>query len=604
MTKTKLNHVTFNNHYTEIKQKEILTSSISEKTRNLNRICFLLVFILINVFTQTYGESVQEKSQIHLNNAEQDWLRQKHIVRVRVGHFPPLMFEDGGEIRGIAIEYVERIFNLHGIKYEYISEKKISWGDALKYMGEYRVVDLVPTAKITEERKKYLSFSDEYLFLPWVIFTRDDSPFISGIEDLKGKTVSVPKGFVMHGLLKEKYPEIKLKLNTAPNVLDKCVQQLASGVVDAYIGNLTAVTYLIQQKGYNNIKVSAPTPFGTHNQAMAMRNDWPELASIINKNMKAIKPAEHAAIKNKWMSIRYEYGISITDVIKWILGIALIAIIIIIIIFYWNRRLSREVTQRKKAEEQLKASLKEKEALFHDLEKEMLERKQTEESLKESEEKYRLLIENAGMGIGYYSPDGRALMFNKQALENLKGIVDPENYEGKSIAELFDSETELIMMERIQASIESNTSLFFEDTYDFSSGKLSFSSVFNSIKNEEGTAIGIQIISSDISERLKNENQIKSSLKEKETLLQEIHHRVKNNMQVISSLFNLQKMTLKNPETKDILQDAQNRVQAMSLIHETLYQSDNLSSINMQSYLGTLTNSIFQNYGSETIHAI
>ncbi|MBU3915541.1 response regulator [bacterium] len=89
---------------------------------------------------------------------------------------------------------------------------------------------------------------------------------------------------------------------------------------------------------------------------------------------------------------------------------------------------------------------------------------------------------------------------------------------------------------------------------------------------------------------------LQKSLNEKETLLKEIHHRVKNNMTVISSLLNLQMNSIDNQIAKEALQDSQNRVQSMSMIHETLCRSDNLSAINLKTYLSELGVTIFQNY--------
>ncbi|MBT3749517.1 MAG: PAS domain S-box protein, partial [Bacteroidetes bacterium] len=100
----------------------------------------------------------------------------------------------------------------------------------------------------------------------------------------------------------------------------------------------------------------------------------------------------------------------------------------------------------------------------------------------------------------------------------------------------------------------------------------------------------------DLTERKQSEAKIKASLKEKETLLQEIHHRVKNNMTVISSLLKLQMNNLDNKIAKEALQDSQNRVQSMSMIHETLYRSDNISAINLKTYLSELGGTVFQNY--------
>ena len=103
-------------------------------------------------------------------------------------------------------------------------------------------------------------------------------------------------------------------------------------------------------------------------------------------------------------------------------------------------------------------------------------------------------------------------------------------------------------------------------------------------------------IARDITDRKQAENQIKASLKEKETLLKEIHHRVKNNLTVISSLLGLQITRVSDEKAKEALQDSRDRVKTMSMIHETLYRSDNLSSINMENYLSELGRIIFKGY--------
>jgi len=92
------------------------------------------------------------------------------------------------------------------------------------------------------------------------------------------------------------------------------------------------------------------------------------------------------------------------------------------------------------------------------------------------------------------------------------------------------------------------------------------------------------------------EQKIKSSLQEKDTLLHEIHHRVKNNMILISSLLKLQMVNITSKKAKEALQDSQNRVNTMCLIHETLYRSDNVAAIDMERYLSELGRIILQSY--------
>ncbi len=105
-----------------------------------------------------------------------------------------------------------------------------------------------------------------------------------------------------------------------------------------------------------------------------------------------------------------------------------------------------------------------------------------------------------------------------------------------------------------------------------------------------------QELEEEIAKRLEAEGKIKTSLKEKETLLQEIHHRVKTNLAVVSSLLKLQCNSTKDERSKEALMDSRNRIRAMSMIHETLYQSENLSSINMDRYLSRLARATLQNY--------
>jgi two-component sensor histidine kinase len=115
-----------------------------------------------------------------------------------------------------------------------------------------------------------------------------------------------------------------------------------------------------------------------------------------------------------------------------------------------------------------------------------------------------------------------------------------------------------------------------------------------------GTLREIQSVGRDISERKLAEEQLLASLKEKEVLLKEIHHRVKNNLQIVSTLLDLQGAQTGDLEAVGMFQESRGRVRSMALIHERLYRSDNLAQVNIREYIERLAEDLYQSYRSSS----
>ena len=217
-------------------------------------------------------------------------------------------------------------------------------------------------------------------------------------------------------------------------------------------------------------------------------------------------------------------------------------------------------------------------AVGHDI----TERKQAEELLMAA-------IEGMPEGFAYYDTDDRLAVFNKKMALTYPLIADVYQ-RGTTFEEVLRTGIERGQFVEAQNQEEE----FFKEKlayhrdpkgaveYELPDGRCVR---VEEKKTPEGGIVGIR---TDITERKRAEEQIKASLAEKEVLLREIHHRVKNNLQVITSMLSLQAGTETDNHSIEVLKESQRRVGVMARIHETLHQSDDLASINARDYLDTL----------------
>jgi len=227
------------------------------------------------------------------------------------------------------------------------------------------------------------------------------------------------------------------------------------------------------------------------------------------------------------------------------------------------------------------------------------ELEESEKKIKETRDFLENVINTSVDGIVIVDPQGILLRTNK-ALEKMIGYAEEELL-GKHISELNCKEEE-----HRKKGVEQAAQLFEkgfvereESMWEKKDGTI-FPSEFNMalLKDGYGNILGGVATARDITERRQAENLVKESLKEKEILLKEIHHRVKNNMQVISSLIKLQSSYIKDQHYIEIFKESQNRIKAMALIHEKLYQSKDLVNIDFSEYVKNLANGLIRSYGS------
>ena len=223
--------------------------------------------------------------------------------------------------------------------------------------------------------------------------------------------------------------------------------------------------------------------------------------------------------------------------------------------------------------------------------------KKAEEELRLSEERHRAIYDQAYIGIARIAKMGRFLLVNERLCDMLD--YSSEELYKKTFYELGlpeEVEEGLVDWDQLLSGRIKNFSR--EQTYVRKDGELLSANVTVSLVRDSNDNPNYFVaVFEDITERKEYERQLEESIKEKEVLLKEVHHRVKNNMQVISSILNLQSSYISDENALAILRESQDRIKSMSFVHESLYQSKTLSEVNFAEYIQNITRNLYHSYG-------
>ena len=219
------------------------------------------------------------------------------------------------------------------------------------------------------------------------------------------------------------------------------------------------------------------------------------------------------------------------------------------------------------------------------------ERKKAEETIKQNEEKYRSLIENSPEIILIVNKDEKVEFSN---FANTR--YDANEIIGHDLYEFVFQQHHEMIREAHRKVFDGEKSQSYETEGTNISGDRVWYLTHVGPKYFNNEVVGLVLFIKNITDRKVAEEKIKQSLHEKEVLLKEVHHRVKNNLQIISSILNLQSSTISDKQTLDLLKNSQDRIRSMSLIHELLYQTKDFSTINFLEYIRSISTNLFQSY--------
>lgn len=286
---------------------------------------------------------------IELTQSEKDFIKEHPVIHLGVDpEFIPYEFIDtDGKYKGIAADYIDLICKMTGL--QMVAAPDLIWSEAYELAVE-KELDVLPCVSKTAAREQYFLFSDPYYSFQRAVYINETNKKISSFEDLSDMTVAVQANSSHHSYLIA-FDTISLSLY--PTVED-ALQAVSNGDELAFVGNFATTNYLIKKNGITNLayfKINSNEPQSLY---FAVRNDWPELVSIINKALVHIDKEDKITIDNKWLGV--ESSVDYTEIFRYlkIAGVVIAAIFAVSVL--WILRLRKEIAIRKKTQEELNAA--------------------------------------------------------------------------------------------------------------------------------------------------------------------------------------------------------------------------------------------------------
>ncbi len=257
----------------------------------------VLAYYLSGGTEQAMGEVPWVYNQLELSPAESRWISEHSVIRFAIDEgFAPFEYIDSeGVYRGMSADFLQIISRMTGLQFE--RETHDSWTTSIEALRQHQI-DLLPCLGESEERQRFLDYSDPYLKFARVIVSRIDSP-VSSLEDLAVLRVAVQRNSSHHAYLSE-HTSLQPELY---DTFEEGLLALSRGEVDAVLGNLAVATHFIQNLALTNLKLAAYASPEPQSLSFGVRKDWPELTALLNRALASISMQQRNQLLAKWLPL-------------------------------------------------------------------------------------------------------------------------------------------------------------------------------------------------------------------------------------------------------------------------------------------------------------
>ena len=250
------------------------------------------------IYHRWIGSRVAEPvAKVVFSPEEKAWLLEHAQLRMSIDHWPPFEYTDEqGRLKGLTSDLARLIQERTGLAIEVDAGN--TWSEALDKLQAHQV-DVVSSIVRTQDRDRYVLFTQPYLRYLNTVYTRAEAAPVHGLQDLYGKTVAVEDGYSLHEILRTEHPQIGLK----PVADSKAaLTAVSEGVADAYIGNQSVANWIIKQNALADLKIAYwSNRLGEASLRLGVRDDWPLLRSILDKVLASIEEDEMLSMRRKWL---------------------------------------------------------------------------------------------------------------------------------------------------------------------------------------------------------------------------------------------------------------------------------------------------------------